>query len=87
MDKLIMSKKEREQIVIFKRVQAGEISQKVAAQSLNISERWVRKKLKRYRIQGDIGLIHKNRGKISPRRWDETLKVAYIKQYSIFGGP
>lgn len=45
MDKLIMSKKEREQLIVFKQLKARQITQKVAAQLLDISVRWVRKKL------------------------------------------
>lgn len=70
MDKLIMSRKEREQLGVFKKLVAGEMTQATAAQVLQISERWVRKKLKRYHLQGDAGLVHQGRGRPSQRRWD-----------------
>ena len=82
MDKLIMSRKEREQLTVFKKIEDGEITQTTAAQMLNISDRWVRKKLQRYRTQGDIGLIHQGRGRPSPRRWnnvDRTLTIELLK--------
>ena len=44
MDKLIMSKKEREQLKMFEKLVAGEITQAVAAEMLNMSERGIRKK-------------------------------------------
>jgi len=82
MDKLNMSKKEREQLGVFQQLKSGQITQSEAAELLNISERWVNKKLKRYRTQGDTGLIHQGRGKPSPKRWndqDRTLTIELLK--------
>ena len=67
-----MSKKELEQLTVFKKVFGGEISRVEAAIQLRISERWARKKFKRYLNQGIAGLVHKNRGKPSYRRWCEN---------------
>ena len=78
MDKLIMSRKEREQLKVFEKLVAGEITQAVASQMLDVSERWVRKKLKRYREQGDVGLIHQSRGKPSTKRWNERERAIAI---------
>jgi transposase len=69
MGKLIMSKKERDQLRIFENLANGEIKQSVAAQMLNISARWVREKLKRYKKSGDSGLLHLGRGKPSSKKW------------------
>jgi len=82
MGKLIMSKKEREQLIVFKRLNYGEITQIAAAQMLNISDRWVRKKLKRYRKHGDSGLIHLGRGRQSAKRWDldeRNITISLLK--------
>jgi len=76
---LVMSKKEREQLKIFERLASGEITQPTAAQILKLSTRWIRKKLKRYRKQGDAGLVHLNRGKPSPRRWNSKEKALAIE--------
>jgi hypothetical protein len=81
MDKLIMSRKEREQLVIFKRLDKKEITQASAAQMLSMSVRGVRKKLKRYQLQGDSGLVHKGRGAQSAKRWkgpDRALAVELL---------
>lgn len=80
MDKFIMSNKEREQAKIFELVKTGLISKQEAAQRLRISDRWVRKKIKRYMEKGDLGIIHQNRNKVSPRRWNETQKQAAIER-------
>ena len=75
---LTMSNKEREQVKVLERLKLKEITQKEAAAKLKISSRWVREKLKRYVEKGDIGLIHKNRGKESVRRWDDKEKQLTI---------
>jgi len=82
MDKLIMSKKEREQLKVFEKLATGEITQVVAAQMLNMSERGIRKKLRRYRKQGDAGLVHQSRGRPSPKRWnvnDRALAIELLR--------
>ncbi len=78
MDKLTMSRKEREQITVFKKLKSGEITQNIAAEMLTISERWVREKLKRYRLEGDSGLIHRGRGVQSKKRWSEESRALVI---------
>lgn len=64
-----MNEKERKQLVIFEKITSGEISQKTGALRLNISDRWIRKKIKRYKANGAEGIIHGNRGKANPNRW------------------
>lgn len=65
MEHITMSKKEREQYLVFERLKKGEIKQTVTATKLGISTRWVRKNLKRYEIFVVQGLIHKNRNHTS----------------------
>jgi len=79
MDKLIMSRKEREQLKVFEKLVAREITQVVASQMLNVSDRCIRKKLKRYREQGDAGLVHRGRGKPSLKRWDNDERALAIE--------
>lgn len=82
MDKFIMSRKERELLVIFRKLEKKEITQAVAAQMLNMTERGLRKKLKRYRSEGDFGLVHKKRGAPSSRQWhgpDRIIALDLLK--------
>jgi len=82
MDKLIMNEKERKQLIMFEKIVDGTISQKAAAKRLNVSDRWIRKKLKRYRKDGAKGLVHRNRGKPSPKRWclkEQQLAIELLK--------
>jgi hypothetical protein len=68
---ITMNDKEREQSKVFEQVVTGKMNQTEAAAKLRISDRWVRKKLKRYRQDRDKGLVHKSRGKVSSKRWGE----------------
>ena len=76
--------KEREQFVIFDRLKKGEISQIAAAKTLKFTTRWVRKKYPRFLKLGVQGLVHQNRGRSSPRFWDEQEKAFVM---SLFEGP
>jgi hypothetical protein len=79
---LTMNDKEREQAKVFEQVKLGIITQIEAAARLKISDRWVRAKIKRYYDLGDNGLIHKNRGILSPRRWainEENFLIELIQ--------
>ncbi len=67
MEHIIMNRKEREQVKIFEQIKQGSINKTEAAARLRISVRWVRKKIKRYIKQGDLGIVHKSRGKTSNR--------------------
>lgn len=90
MGHLNMSKKERTQMGVFEKLKDGEISQAEAAYRLNVSERWVRKKYKRFLEHGEAGLLHKNRGKESPRRWSESekqLTIDLLKTVWVKAGP
>lgn len=78
MDKCIMSKKEREQLIVFKKLEAREITQTVAAQLLGMTQRGVRKKFKRYKKEGEAGIIHKSRGAPSPKRWKEIERTVAL---------
>jgi len=79
MDKLIMSRKEREQLKVFGKLASKEITQAAAAQMLNMGERGVRKKFKRYRKEGDAGLVHRSRGRPSLKRWNDGEKALAIE--------
>lgn len=69
-----MSRKERTQLSVFEMLKDKQITQKEAAVRLKFSSRWVRTKYKRY-LKGEAqGLVHRNRGSISKKRWNEQEK-------------
>ena len=70
MGHLTMNNKEWEQTRVFEDVKEGKLSKTEAAMKLGITPRWVRKKIKRFLIDGKQGLAHKSRGKKSSLTWD-----------------
>lgn len=81
MEDIIMSRKERARLEIFSRVKEGIFTQKKAASLLGVSYRQTRRMYKRYKEEGDKGLIHKGRGKKSNRSTSLSKKEAVIKLY------
>src|SRR3989339_370530 len=84
-----MSIKEIKRIGIIQRVEEGKLSQQAASRLIGVVDRQVRRIVKRYRLEGEKGLIHRLRGKRSNRRHPETLKQKalqlYKNRYSGFG--
>lgn len=69
MEHITMSRKELEQLKVFEKLKNRMITPAEAALQLEITERWVRTKFKRYLSDGNSGLVHKNRGRASPNSW------------------
>lgn len=84
-----MSRREISQISIFEKLKGKELKQKEASKMLNLTTRQIKRKLKNYRITGELSLVNKSRGKISNRQfseefWTETITLVRDK-YSDFG--
>lgn len=70
-----MSTEELFRKTIVERVLDGRITQKEGAETLKVTERHIRRILKRYRQEGDAGLVSRKRGRRSNRKTDEeTLR-------------
>lgn len=80
-DLLIMSKKELQRKSIFDLVKLGQITQLDASKRLYLSYRQTKRAYQRYLKQGEAGLIHKNRGKISSRAKPPEMKKAVLTLY------
>ncbi|NQT03505.1 MAG: ISNCY family transposase [Planctomycetes bacterium] len=84
-----MSATERKRLEMLSRVKDGLITQVKASEFLGISYRHTKRIYKRYREQGDKGLIHKNRGRPSNRRIEEKTRkevlTLYRQKYWDFG--
>jgi len=74
-----MSQKERDWLHWLKRVQEGEITQRQAAEWMEVSERWVRELVRRYERVGDGVVVHGLRGRASNRRIEEGKREAAVK--------
>ena len=86
---LTMNSKERERLKVIHRITNNELTVANPAKSLSMSERQLYRMLKRYRSVGDAGLIHRQRGKPSPRRTAPQIRqqVADLcrQQYRDYG--
>jgi transposase len=72
---LTMSEKEVNRLEVIQRVEEKRLKQKTAAELLGISERQVKRLLRRFRQQGARGLVSKRRGKPSNNQMSkETLR-------------
>jgi transposase len=89
MEQLIMSRKERERLVVFGRVKEKELSRREAAEVLRLSLRQVHRLYRRYVVEGDWGLIHRSRGRASPHRIEsaecQRALVLYRDKYRGWG--
>jgi DNA-binding Lrp family transcriptional regulator len=88
-ERIEMSQKERDWLHWLKQVQERKITQQQAAQRMGITERWVRKLLKKLKRRGDRAVVHGLRGRSSNHRIGEAVRekaVGLIQaEYRDFG--
>ena len=86
---LAMSQKERSRLVMMTRVREKAMTIREASEMVGVSYRQCRRIYKRYREEGDRGIIHRNRGRPSNRGKPHELKgkvlALYREQYWDFG--
>jgi transposase len=86
---LAMSQRERSRLVMMTRVREKAMTIKEAAELMGMSYRQSRRIYKRYREEGDRGLMHRNRGWPSNRgkapEIKEIVLALYREQYWDFG--
>jgi len=80
-DRLIMSKKERERKSMLDLVKIRQLTQVEASRRLGLSYRQTKRIYRSYVAYGDEGLVHKGRGKASPRAYSKEMKEAILKLY------
>jgi biotin operon repressor len=84
-----LSKRERDRLVVLRQVQEGKLTQRVAAEQLGLSRRWLRKLVGRLRAEGDQGLAHQLRGRPSNRAHEAALRRQALdlirKNYADYG--
>jgi hypothetical protein len=88
METLLMSRRERTRLEVMGRVKRAEITLAKAAELLSLSYRQAKRVYARYRSDGDRGLVHGLRGRVSNRRRDELRQQAlalYAQRYQDFG--
>lgn len=81
MGDILMSSEERRRLETLSRVRDGVITQVKASELLGLSYRHTKRVYTRYRLEGDVSIIHKGRGKSSNRRISEKKRKKLLKQY------
>ena len=89
MGEICMSRKERRRLELMARVRDQELTLVKIAELLPLSYRQTKRLWRRYRTEGDVGLVHRLRGRPSPRRIAQTKRRAildlYQRYYADFG--
>lgn len=80
-DIIMATQKELKALYVIRKAIDKVISQKEAAQAINLSQRQLRRKVKRIREEGDKGIIHKSRGQPSNRRISDKIKDKALKLF------
>ena len=80
-DIITMSQKELKRLHVIHKVLDKRLKQTHAAKILGLVDRQIRRIARRVREEGDKGIIHKSRGKISNRSLSKLLKEKTIKLY------
>ncbi|MFH0775521.1 MAG: ISNCY family transposase [bacterium] len=80
-DIIMLRQRELKRLHIIQKVLDGVLRQVKAAEILSLSERQIRRLIKKVRIEGDIGIAHKSRGKVSNRRLASEIRDKSIELY------
>src|ERR1700677_3887922 len=65
-----MNQEERDWLEWLKRARDGVVTQRQAAEKMEVSDRWVRRLLRRMKTEGDGVVVHGLRGRASNRQID-----------------
>src|ERR1043165_2915491 len=89
MEALLMSQKKRKRLVGLEQVKEKRLSLVKAAQVMGVCYRQARRIWRRYQGQGDSGLVHRGRGRVSNRRRPaqerKRILTRYVQRYPDFG--
>lgn len=80
-DIIRMSVKELRRLPIIEKVLRKHLKQKEAAELLGLSDRQIRRVSHRVRKEGERGLIHRNRGRPSNRKYPDKMREDVLRLY------
>lgn len=80
-DIIMLSQRELKRIHLIHKVLDGTLKQVEAAGIVLLSDRQIRRMVKRVRVEGDKGVVHKSKGKPSNRRLPKKIKDKVIRLY------
>jgi transposase len=83
MEKLLMSQKERKRMTVMAEVKTAKLTPVEAAQVLGLGYRQAKRVWRRYRDQGDKGLVHRLRGKPGARAKPAKTKARILARYAL----
>ena len=88
-DKILMSVKELRRLSVIHQVMEKRLRQVEGGRLLGLTDRQIRRIVRRVQKEGERGLVHRSRGKRSNRAIDERKKIKvlqlYAKRYGDFG--
>lgn len=88
-DILVMRQEELKRYELLKKAINKQVTQLESSRLLGVSQRQVRRIVRRIKDEGVTGVIHKSRGKVNCRKFSESFKAkvlgAYVKRYKGFG--
>jgi len=76
-----MSNNERRRLVIMAEIKRGKLSVAAAGRLMGVCYRQAKRIWRRFRKQGDAGLVHRSRGKPGPRRKAAKLRRQVLARY------
>lgn len=79
MERIGMSQEERDWLDWLKRARDGKLTQKQAAERMGVTERWVRKLLRRMKTEGDRVVVHGLRGRASNRQIGTEVRMQALQ--------
>jgi len=80
-DRILMSMKELRRLQVIHQVMERKMTQGTASGLLELTDRQIRRIVKRVRELGEKGIAHRSRGKRSNRAIDGTIKTRVMKLY------
>ena len=80
-DMVVMSQRELRRLHVIHKALDGALKHAEAAEMLSLSDRQIRRIIRRIRLEGDVGIIHKARGNPSNNKVSKKIKDKAIKTY------
>ena len=83
-----MTQEERDRLVVLRKARDKKMTQKVAGEELGVSERQVRRLLRKLKTDGDKVALHGLRGRVSNRKLSEkrTAEIVEILSLPVYAG-
>ena len=78
---ILMSRRERKRLAVLAQVMRGELKLVTAGEVMGVTYRQAKRVWRRYRIEGDAGLVHRSRGRPSPRRKSPEIRRRVLARY------